>query len=64
MRSWVDEQLDDPKVARAAFEETFKEYTEACKQRDEAVALLRESFKSDRAVAWLREYDARTGTAG
>ena len=26
MRSWVDAQLDDPKVARAAFEETFKEY--------------------------------------
>ena len=25
-----------------------------------AVDMLRESYKSDRAVAWLREYDART----
>ena len=27
MKSWVDAQLDDPKVARAAFEEALKEYT-------------------------------------
>jgi hypothetical protein len=33
-RSWTDQQLDDLKVARAAFEETFKEYTEACRERD------------------------------
>jgi hypothetical protein len=29
-----------------------------------AVALLRESYKSDAAVAWLREYDAKTQPAG
>jgi hypothetical protein len=34
MGSWVDAQLDDPKVARAAFEETFKEYTAAVAERD------------------------------
>ena len=34
MRSWVDAQLDDPKVARAAFEEAFKEYTAAASRAD------------------------------
>ena len=34
MKSWVDAQLDDPKVARSAFEETFKEYTAAAARAD------------------------------
>lgn len=64
MKSWVDAQLDDPKVARAAFEETFKEYTAAVAERDHLKSqlqtaradALREAYEMARRVAhdWPR----------
>lgn len=44
MKSWVDAQLDDPKVARAAFEETFKEYTAAVDAIETAWGIIANAF--------------------
>jgi hypothetical protein len=52
-------------VPEFAQEHTMERCFEVVKaQRDAAIVLLHESYKSDRAVAWLREYDAKTRAAG
>lgn len=42
---------------KTAHDRLYKTAVDRVSERDEAVALLRESFKSERAVSWLDSFD-------